>query len=133
MVLLGRTGVVNHAAAVDSGIVIVRAVCGCCTIAGAVIVGMTYVLLPYMVLTLYSDDAAASIMRLAAGGGGDGRERRCAMFFRVFLPLTLHGVAAGALLVFILAIGFFITPALMGAPEDLMVGHADRAADRACG
>jgi len=43
------------------------------------------------------------------------------VFRRVYLPLSLHGVISGALIVFILAIGFFITPALMGGPSDVMV------------
>ena len=43
------------------------------------------------------------------------------IFWRVYLPLSLHGVISGALIVFILSIGFFITPALMGGPSDIMV------------
>jgi ABC-type spermidine/putrescine transport system permease subunit I len=42
-------------------------------------------------------------------------------FLRIYLPLSLHGVISGALIVFILSIGFFITPALMGGPSDVMV------------
>ena len=42
-------------------------------------------------------------------------------FWRVYFPLSLHGVVSGSLIVFILAIGFFITPALMGGPSDVMI------------
>ncbi|MGL9735360.1 MAG: ABC transporter permease subunit [Symbiopectobacterium sp.] len=42
-------------------------------------------------------------------------------FWRIFLPLSLPGVAAGSLLVFILSIGFFVTPALMGSPRYTMI------------
>jgi len=58
------------------------------------------------------------LLRAADGMGASGLR----IFLRVFLPLTLHGVVAGVLLVFILAIGFFITPALMGGTGDLMTG-----------
>src|SRR5581483_8526755 len=46
---------------------------------------------------------------------------RIQAFARVFLPLSWPGIAGGALLVFILALGFFITPALMGGPSDVMI------------
>ena len=81
---------------------------------------MTYVLLPYMVLTLYS------VMRGHRPGPRPrrpqpGREPRSQAFRRVFLPLSLPGIAGGTLLVFILSLGFFITPALMGGPADVMI------------
>jgi putative spermidine/putrescine transport system permease protein len=116
MVLLGRGGVVNQA-------LMALGLPGPLPLLynrGAVILGMAYVLLPYMVLTLYAAMRGVDPRLLqAANGMGASRAR---IFLRVFLPLTLHGVFAGALLVFILAIGFFITPALMGAPEDMMAG-----------
>jgi putative spermidine/putrescine transport system permease protein len=117
MVLLGRTGVGNQLlqalGITDDPVQLLYN-------RGAVIVGMTYVLLPYMVLTLYSTMRTVDrrLLQAAAGMGASGLR----IFLRVFLPLTLHGVIAGALLVFILSIGFFITPALMGGPGDLMVG-----------
>ncbi len=117
MVLLGRTGVGNqllHVLGVTNDPVQLL------YNRGAVVVGMTYVLLPYMVLTLYSAMRAVDMRLLQAAAGMGASAMR--IFFRVFLPLTLHGVIAGALLVFILSIGFFITPALMGGPGDLMVG-----------
>ena len=80
---------------------------------------MVYVLLPYMVLTLYATMKAIdpSLMRAARGLGAGGSYA----FRRVYLPLSMHGVISGSLIVFILAIGFFITPALMGGPEDVMI------------
>ena len=85
----------------------------------SVIIGMTYVLLPYMVLTLYAAMKAVdpSLLRAAEGMGASP----VMVFLRVFLPLTRHGVMAGSLIVFILAIGFFVTPALMGGPGDVMI------------
>lgn len=84
-----------------------------------VLIGMSYVLLPYMVLTLYAAMRAIdpSLLRAAAGLGAGG----VYTFRRVYFPLSLHGVVSGALIVYILAIGFFITPALMGGQHDIMI------------
>jgi len=84
-----------------------------------VLIGMSYVLLPYMVLTLYAAMRAIdpSLLRAAAGLGASGFYT----FRRVYLPLSLHGVLSGALIVYILSIGFFITPALMGGQHDIMI------------
>jgi ABC-type spermidine/putrescine transport system permease subunit I len=80
---------------------------------------MAYVLLPYMVLTLYATMRSIDpgLLKAARGLGASGFY----VFRRVYLPLSLHGVISGALIVFILSIGFFITPALMGGPSDVMV------------
>jgi len=114
MVLLGRNGLINQGLAAlglpPADLLYNRA---------GVIIGMTYVLLPYMVLTLYAAMKAVDprLMQAAEGMGAT----RLQVFLKVFLPLTLHGVAAGALIVFILGIGFFITPALMGGPRDITI------------
>ncbi|MGH7266628.1 MAG: ABC transporter permease, partial [Candidatus Rokuibacteriota bacterium] len=116
MVLLGRNGAVNQylvaLGVTDAPLPLLYNQAG-------VLIGMSYVLLPFMVLTLYS------VMRgidpafvRAAHSLGAGR---LAAFRRVFLPLSLPGVAGGTLLVFILSLGFFITPALMGGPSDVMI------------
>ena len=116
MVLLGRNGIVNQALAhlgvIDGPLPLLYN-------KFAIVVGMAYVLLPYMVLTLYAAMKAIDPMLLRAaralGAGG------AYVFRRVYLPLSLHGVISGALIVFILSIGFFITPSLMGGPSDVMV------------
>jgi putative spermidine/putrescine transport system permease protein len=84
-----------------------------------VLIGMSYVLLPYMVLTLYAAMRAIdpSLLRAAAGLGASGFYT----FWRVYFALSLHGVMSGALIVYILSIGFFITPALMGGQHDIMI------------
>ena len=117
MVLLGRSGVINQ---ILQEMGITSLPLQLLYNRTAVVVGMTYVLLPYMVLTLFGAMRGVDprLLEAAEGMGASGPR----IFFRVFLPLTLHGVFAGVLLVFILAIGFFITPALMGAPEDMMAG-----------
>src|SRR5215471_17712365 len=84
-----------------------------------VLIGMSYVLLPYMVLTLFAAMRGidASLLRAAEGLGASGPYT----FRRIYLPLSLHGVLSGALIVYILSIGYFITPALMGGQHDIMV------------
>lgn len=84
-----------------------------------VFIGMVYVLLPYMILTLY---AAMRLIdrRLLLAAAIMGAPPWQA-FRRVFVPMTAHGVAGGCLLVFVLALGFFITPALMGGPHQTMI------------
>ncbi len=116
MVLLGRAGLINNALR-DIGLI--HAPLPLLYNTTSIVIGMTYVLLPYMVLTLFA--AMKSIdhtLLLAARGMGASGPM---IFWRVYLPLSLHGVISGALIVFILSIGFFITPALMGGPSDVMV------------
>jgi ABC-type spermidine/putrescine transport system permease subunit I len=85
----------------------------------AVLLGMTYVMLPYMILTLHSVMRGIdhNLLRAAQNLGAGSVET----FWRVVLPLTLPGIMSGSLLVFLLSLGFFITPALMGGPADLLV------------
>ncbi|OZI63373.1 ABC transporter permease [Bordetella genomosp. 11] len=116
MVLLGTDGILNRLlvrlGAVDAPIPLMYN-------RFAVLLGMTYVLLPYMVLALYSvmRGIDSSLLRAAHSLGAS----RLSAFTRIFLPLSMPGVAAGGLIVFILSLGFFITPALMGGDRDAMI------------
>ncbi|MGI4950530.1 MAG: ABC transporter permease [Janthinobacterium lividum] len=86
---------------------------------GAVLMAMTHVLLPFMILPIAS--ALGSIspdLPRAALNLGAGRVRT---FFAVTLPLSLPGVFAGCLLVFVMSLGFYVTPALVGGPQTLMI------------
>ncbi len=85
----------------------------------AVYVGMVHILLPFMILPLYSvmRGIDRGYLRAAENLGG----KPWHVFRHVFFPLTLPGVAAGCLVVFILALGFYITPALIGGPRDVMI------------
>jgi putative spermidine/putrescine transport system permease protein len=86
-----------------------------------VYVAMTHILLPFMVLPLYSvmRGIPREYMRAAASlGAGPVRA-----FVRVYLPQTVPGIGAGCLLVFILAIGYYITPTLVGGANDQMVSY----------
>lgn len=84
-----------------------------------VIVAMTHVLLPFMVLAIYSVVSAIpkTLMPAAASMGANPLRA----FLRVLLPLSMPGVLAGSLLVFMVAIGYYITPALVGGPNDQMI------------
>ena len=116
MVLLGRNGIVNQYlmafGLTDKPLLLLYN-------QGGVVIGMSYVLLPYMVLTVYSVMRSID-PRLVRAAHSLGASRLQA-FRRVFLPLSLPGIAGGTLLVFILSLGFFITPALMGGPGDMMI------------
>ena len=114
--LMERRGVINTAL-IDWG-VIARPLTMLYT-NGAVLVGMTHILLPFMVLPIYA--ALRSLpadLPNAAANLGAGAART---FLTVVLPLSLPGVFAGCLLVFVMSLGFYITPALLGGPRTLMI------------
>lgn len=83
------------------------------------IIAMTHVLLPFMVLPIYSVLITIPNNLMSAAASLGAHPLRA--FLRVLLPLSLRGVASGALLVFISAIGYYITPALIGGPGDQMI------------
>lgn len=118
MALLQRTGLINHYLLawgwIEQPLPLMYNEFG-------MLVTMTNMLLPYTIFPILSallaipqalNDASASL--------GAGRVRT---FLRVTLPLSLPGVAAGGLLVFIVALGFFITPALVGGPKQMMISN----------
>lgn len=86
-----------------------------------VLIGMTHVLMPFVVLPLYSSfrslDNALIQAAQSLGAGSIG------IFTRVILPLTRPGVVAGAIIVFMNAIGYYITPSLMGGPAQRMIAE----------
>jgi ABC-type spermidine/putrescine transport system permease subunit I len=84
-----------------------------------VVIGMTHVLLPYMVLSLYSVMLGIDQRLLQAAQGMGARPWK--VFMQIFYPLSLPGVLSGCLMVFVLGIGFFITPALLGGASSIMV------------
>lgn len=86
-----------------------------------VVVAMTHILLPFMALPLYSVMKGINpfLMRAASSMGANPLKA----FIRIYLPLTLAGIGAGGLLVFILSVGYYITPALVGGPRDIMASQ----------
>ncbi len=84
-----------------------------------VYIAMVHILLPFMILPIYSvmRGIRPDYMRAAAGLGASPVQA----FLTVYLPQSLPGIAAGCLLVFIFSLGFYITPALVGGPQDSMI------------
>jgi putative spermidine/putrescine transport system permease protein len=84
-----------------------------------VVIAMTHVLLPFMVLPIYSVllSVPPNLMQAAASMGASP----LLAFWRVLLPLSLPGLLSGSLLVFMVAIGYYITPALVGGANDQMI------------
>jgi len=88
---------------------------------GAVIAGITYNFLPFMILPLYASLERIDHRMLEAGYDLYGSRR--AVFTRITLPLSMPGVVAGALLTFIPAAGDFINAELLGTPRQAMIGN----------
>ena len=86
-----------------------------------VVIAMVHILLPFMILPLYSvmKSVPPTYVRAAVSLGS----APLAAFFRVYVPQTYAGVSAGALLVFILSIGYYVTPALLGGAGDQMLSY----------
>ena len=129
MVLLQKEGIVN-AALLGAGVV--QEPLPLLLNRFAVLVAMVHILLPFMVLPVLAvvQEIDPRLPRAAASLGA-GRLR---IFFRVLLPLSLPGVGAGCLLVFVQALGFYVTPALLGGPNDQMLAwfigfYANRTVD----
>jgi ABC-type spermidine/putrescine transport system permease subunit I len=114
MVLLGRHGLINEAL-LSSGLI--ERPLRLLNTPLAVYIGMTHILLPYMILPIANAlrQIDPSLARAAAGLGSPPWKT----FLQITLPLSVPGVAAGGLLVFVLSLGFYITPAMLGGPRDI--------------
>jgi ABC-type spermidine/putrescine transport system permease subunit I len=114
MVLLGRHGLINEALVaaglIDRPIRLLNTPL-------ATEIAMTHILLPYMILPIANAlrQIDPSLVRAASGLGATPWRT----FLQVILPLSMPGVAAGVLLVFVLSLGFYITPAMVGGPRDV--------------
>jgi ABC-type spermidine/putrescine transport system permease subunit I len=116
MIILGTKGVINNFLV---GMGLIEKPLNLMYNMTGVVIGMTYVLLPYFVLTLYSAMKGID-MWLVQAARSMGASNFYA-FRKVFFPLSMPGIISGFLIVYILAVGFFITPALMGGPNDIMM------------
>jgi len=87
----------------------------------AVVIVMTQILLPFMVLPLFSvmKTISPTYMRAALNLGASPLHA----FYKVYMPNSIPGISAGCLLVFIIAIGYYITPELVGGKDGQMVGN----------
>ena len=116
IVLLGRNGVVNEIlmqfGLISQPLALLYNRFG-------VIIGMTHIIMPLMILPMCTVMSGIDqrFMRAARANGASP----LAAFLTVFLPLSLPGIVAGVLLVFIYCLGFYITPALLGGVSDLMI------------
>lgn len=118
VVILRDSGVVNSAL-MDLGLVsepvpLIRNFTG-------VLIGMSQILLPFMVLPIYATMRQID-PRLVQAAESLGA-RPAFAFWRIYAPLCLPGVAAGVLLCFVQALGYYITPALLGGPGNMMLGE----------
>ncbi|CAJ0719393.1 ABC transporter permease [Ralstonia mannitolilytica] len=118
IVLLQTEGLINHGL-IDLGII--KEPLALLFNRVGVYISMTHILLPFMILPLYSvmKSIPPTYQRAAVSLGS----HPFAAFWRVYVPQTYPGIGAGALLVFILALGYYITPALLGGPNDQMVSY----------
>lgn len=116
MVLLQRTGVINRTL-MDIGLIseplpLINNLTG-------VTIGMVYIMLPFMILPLVGTLRAIDPMTLRAAAlcGASPFEA----FRRILLPLSLPGIAAGGLMVFVMSLGYFVTPTLLGGTSNMML------------
>lgn len=118
MVLLQRTGVINRAlmgmGLIDQPLPLINNLAG-------VTIGMTYIMLPYVILPLHATISGIdpAIMQAAAITGAKPRQ----IFWHVMLPLSLPGIGAGCMMVFVMALGYYVTPALLGGTSNMMLAE----------
>ncbi|MEZ0076067.1 ABC transporter permease [Planotetraspora sp. GP83] len=86
-----------------------------------VLIGMVQVMLPFAVLPMYAAMRGIDRRLLQAAEGLGARPAFA--FWRIYAPLAVPGVAASALLVFVSSLGFYVTPALLGGPKNIMIGE----------
>jgi putative spermidine/putrescine transport system permease protein len=118
MVLLQRTGVINRTlmamGIIHEPLPLINNLTG-------VTIGMVYIMLPFMILPLVGTLRAIDpmILRAASLCGASP----FAAFRRILLPLSLPGIAAGGLMVFVMSLGYFVTPALLGGTSNMMLAE----------
>lgn len=116
MVILGRKGIINS---ILMGLGLISTPLNLVFNTFSVTIGMVHFLLPFMVFPLYSimEGINKDLIKAAYNLGATPSKA----FIKVFFPLSLPGVGAGSLIVFILAMGFFITPALLGGRRNIVI------------
>jgi putative spermidine/putrescine transport system permease protein len=116
IVMLGRNGVVNQ---LFTALGLQETPTNLMYSMGAVLVGIVHALMPLAVLTMLSvmENIDRNLPRAALTLGA----RPGTAFWRVYFPLSMPGVAAGAIMVFVTAVGFFIVPALLGGRKEVMI------------
>ena len=118
-VLLNDTGLINQllraSGIIDEPLQLIRTPM-------ATLIGMTHILVPFTILAIYAQLRGISPdLAIAARGLGATRARA---FWSVTFPLSIPGLAAGSLLVFVLTLGFYITPQLLGGAGNQVIGQS---------
>ena len=119
LILLGRRGLVNNLLV---GLGVIDAPLKLLYNLFSVSIGMVQILLPLMILTLFG--AMLRIDRTLLDAASIHGASRWNAFRTVFFPLSLPGVYGACLLVFVTSLGFYITPALLGGPEQTMISQS---------
>ena len=118
IVILGRVGLVNQAlmslGLVTSPVQFIYNFSG-------VIIGMVHVLLPFAILPIYSVMSGIDRDQLKAAENLGANPFRA--FMRVVFPLSLPGVAGSLILIFMMSLGFYVTPLLLGSPKEIMIAN----------
>lgn len=118
LIILQRNGVVNKSLVwlglIDRPIPLVHNMTG-------TIIGMVHIMVPFLILPLYASMKAidGNLMRAGANLGSSPAHA----FFRIFLPLSMPGLVAGTIMVFVMCLGFYITPALLGGGKVKMIAQ----------
>ncbi|MDH4117246.1 MAG: ABC transporter permease [Acidimicrobiia bacterium] len=121
IVLLNNEGLINR---VLRGWGLIDEPLGMLYTEGAIVVGLVYIYLPLMILPLYSSiERLDPALREAAFDLGASPRRT---FRRVLLPLTLPGIMAGSIFVFVPSLGNFVVPELLGGGQEIMIGNLVR-------
>ena len=118
MVLLQRNGVINKTlmswGVIDEPMIMANNLTG-------VVIGMTYIMLPFLILPLYGVMKKIDPTILSAASLCGATKSQA--LFRVLLPLALPGIISGALMIFVMSLGYFVTPALLGGASNMMAAE----------
>lgn len=118
MVLLQDNGIINKLLMwlgfVDEPLTLINSLTG-------VVIGMVYIMLPFMILPMHTTMNSIDRNLLQAAGNLGATPWKA--FLRVFLPLSLPGVGTGAIIVFVMTLGYYIIPALLGGTHEIMLGE----------
>lgn len=119
MILLQTNGVVNN---ILTSLGLIRQPLELLHNEIGITIGMTHILLPYMILSLYP--VMKGIDRNLIQASRTLGAKKSSTFFRIFAPLSMPGVSCGCILVFVSSIGYYITPSLLGGTKNMMISQA---------
>lgn len=118
LIILQRKGLINETLSwlnlIERPLTLVHNVTG-------TVIGMVHIMIPFLILPLYASMKAidGNLMRAAANVGSSPTHA----FFRIFLPLSMPGLVAGTIMIFVMSLGFYITPALLGGGRVKMIAQ----------